>query len=386
MAYATGRTYLDADSHLMELPDFLRNHAEARFRDRLPALAVGGGDILRDRLAVLGEHGGHTPETVAELVALGDGLIAGPKGYDALGAFDPTERRQALDLLGFDHQWVFATFSAGAMFHTLDDPELVRAAAAAHNRGIAAFCESDDRLWGVGATPLDDPDGAVAELHHLIDLGLEAVWVPHRPAGGRSPGHDDLDSFWALAAEAGVPVVLHVGGDPLQLDAAWMNTGRAVPTDWLGGGENVRGKDMIALHQSAETFVGTLVLDGVLERHPDLRIGVVELGAGWVPAMVRRLDQIAEIWRRSEPELAALDRRPSEQIAAQMGFTPYPFEDVGAMIRDSNPDLYLFSSDYPHIEGGRNPLGRFNASLDGFDEDVLDKFYRANMARLVGAT
>lgn len=178
-------------------------------------------------------------------------------------------------------------------------------------------------------------------------------------------------------------VVLHIGGNPLQLEPDWMNTGREIPTDWLGGGENVRGKDMIAVHQAAETFVGAMVLDGVLERHRGLRVGVIELGAGWVPAMLHRLDHIAEIWKRSEPELAALTRRPSEQITAQMAFTPYPFEDVGRLIGESNADLYLFSSDYPHIEGGRNPHGRFEASLAGFDEDVLDKFYRQNMARLI---
>ncbi len=100
--------------------------------------------------------------------------------------------------------------------------------------------------------------------------------------------------------------------------------------------------------------------------------------------MLRRLDLITDIWQRSEPELAALDRKPSEQITAQVGFTPYPFEDVGAMITESNEELYLFSSDYPHIEGGRNPLGRFSQSLAGHGEDVLEKFYRSNMARLLG--
>ena len=385
MAYAQGRTFLDADSHIMELPNFLRDNADPGIRDRVPRLELDGGDVIRDRLAALDENGGHSADVVEQLVALGDGLIAGPKGYDALGAFDPGERRRALDLLGFDHQWVFATFSAGHIFHRIGEPEVMAASARAHNRGMAAFCESDDRLWGVGTTALDDPDAAVAELHHIIELGLRAVWVPHRPAGGRSPGHDDLDPFWALAADSGTTVVLHVGGHPLQLDPAWMNTGRDVPTDWLGGGENVRGKDMISLHQAAETFVGTMVLDGVLERHRKLRVGVVELGAAWVPAMVRRLDQIAEIWQRSEPELGALTRKPSEQITQQMGFTPYPFEDVGAMIRDSNADLYLFSSDYPHVEGGRNPLGRFGQSLEGFGDDVLTKFYSSNMERLVAA-
>lgn len=385
MTYAQGRVFLDADSHIMELPNFLRDYADEDIRDRVPTLAVDGGDVLRDRLSALDENGGHSPETVDKLVALGDGLIAGPKGYDALGAFDSDERSKALDLLGFQNQWVFASFSAAHIFHDIDDPEIMAASARAHNRGMAEFCSPDSRLWGVGATALDDPQAAVKELEHIIELGLKAVWIPHRPAGGRSPGHNDLDPFWALAAGAGIPVVLHVGGNPLQLKPAWMNTGREVPTDWLGGGENVRGKDMISLHQAAETFVGTMVLDGVLERHRDLRVGVVELGAAWVPAMLRRLDQIAEIWKRSEPELAGLTRTPSEQITAQMGFTPYPFEDVGAMIRDSNPDLYLFSSDYPHVEGGRNPLGRFGQSLDGFGEDVLEKFYCLNMERLTGS-
>jgi len=387
MAYAQGRTFLDADSHIMELPDFLRDHADPGVRARIPRLTMSSGGKLADALERMGERRAHPPETVEELLQLGDGLIAGPKGYQALGAFNRDERSQALDLLGFHRQWVFATFSTGEIFHRLTaagDHEVVVGALAAHNRGMAEFCGDDDRLLGVGAATLDDPENAVDTLEQIIALGLDAVWIPHRPAAGRSPGHDDHDRFWALAAEAGVTVVLHVGGDPLQLHPDWMNTGREVPTDWLGGGENVRGKDMIALHQAAETFVGVLVLDGVLERHPRLRLGVVELGAGWVPSMLRRLDLITDIWKRSEPELAALDRKPSEQIAAQVGFTPYPFEDVGAMIAESNADLYLFSSDYPHIEGGRNPLGRFSQSLAGYDEDVLEKFYRSNMARLIG--
>jgi predicted TIM-barrel fold metal-dependent hydrolase len=164
-----------------------------------------------------------------------------------------------------------------------------------------------------------------------------------------------------------------------------MTTGRPEPGDWLGGGENVRGKDMIALHHDAEMFVGAMVLDGVLERHRGLRFGVIELGAGWVPAMLRRLDHIAAIWQRSEPELAALTRPPSQQITEQMGFTPYPFEDVGALIRESNDQLYLFSSDYPHVEGGRNPIGRFEASLGDVPEATRDAFYRGNLARLIDA-
>jgi predicted TIM-barrel fold metal-dependent hydrolase len=184
----------------------------------------------------------------------------------------------------------------------------------AHNRGVAEFCADDPRLLGVGVVSLADTARAVAELDHAIGLGLQALWVPAEPCGGRSPGHDDLDPFWARLSEAGVPFVLHVGGSPVQIRSEYMNTGRAVPTDWLGGGENVRSKDIAVLHHASEEFLSAMVLDGVLERHPDLRGGVVELGAGWVPGMLRRLDSAVEIWSRSEPELRAFTRTPSEQI------------------------------------------------------------------------
>lgn len=385
MSYARNRTYLDADSHLMELPDFLRAHADPGIRDRMPDIDFANGGRLTDDMELAARQRAHPPETVEELTALGDDLIAGPKGYQALGAFNAAERSTALDLLGFAQQFVFATFSVGVAFDPAADLDIRYGAARAHNRGMAEFCAGDDRLIGVALLPLDDPQMAAAEMTHALDLGLGAMWIPHRPAGGASPGHSDLDPVWAQMAEAGVPFVLHVGGNPLQIKPEWMDTGRPVPTDWLGGGENVRGKDMVALHQAAETFVGVMVLDGVLARHPNLRGGVIELGAGWVPQMLRRLDQVVEIWKRSEPDLAALGDAPSQQITRQMAFTPYPFEDVGAMIRDSNENLYLFSSDYPHIEGGRNPLGRFNASLEGFDGHVLDRFYADNMADLLEA-
>ena len=383
MPYAKGRTFYDADSHIMELPDFLIEHADPGMRDRLPRIHVDA-PRLREGLAHAEAHKAHAPELVAEMVAMGDELISGPKGYMALGAFNAAERTAALDQLGFHRQLVFATFSAGITFR--DDLPLDEryGAARAHNRAMAAFCDADPRLMGVALLPLDDTDLALAEVDHIIKLGLKAAWVPHRPCGGRSPGHDDLDPVWAMLAEAGIPFMLHVGGTPLQIDPAWMSTGRPVPTDWLGGGENVRGKDMTSLHQGAETFVGCMVLDGVFERHPRLRGGVIELGAGWVPSMIRRLDWVAEIWKRSEPDLRNLTRPPSQQILEHMTFTPYPYEDVGELIRQSDARLYLFSSDYPHVEGGRAPLGRFAATLEQTEEAALELFYSGNFARTFG--
>jgi predicted TIM-barrel fold metal-dependent hydrolase len=382
MTYAQGRVYYDADSHIMELPDFLTEYADPDMRERLPKISYAPGGRSYGGLDEAVKRKAHPAEKVAELVALGDQMISGPKGYFALGAFNPKERSTALDMLGFSRQLVFATFSEGIAFYEGRPLDIRYAAARAHNRAMAEFCAQDSRLMGVALLPLDDTALTIAELEYALELGLKAMWVPHRPCGGRSPGHTDLDPIWARLAEARVPFLLHVGGHPLQIDKAWMNTGRPVPTDWLGGGENVRGKDMTSLHHNVETFVGCMVLDGVFERHPALRGGAIELGAGYVPSMIKRLDWVAEIWRKSEPELAALKRRPSEQIIEHMAFTPYPYEDVGDLIRQSDSRLYLFSSDYPHVEGGRNPLGRFNATLGETEEPARERFYSGNFAKV----
>ena len=125
-----------------------------------------------------------------------------------------------------------------------------------------------------------------------------------------------------------------------------------------------------------------MVLDGVLERHPGLRGACVELGAGWVPELLRRLDWVVKIWSRTDANLQGWSRTPSQQITDQLAFTPFVFEPVGDLIDQSNDDLYLFSTDYPHVEGGRNPIGRFEGALGERSEAVRDKFYAENFLRI----
>jgi predicted TIM-barrel fold metal-dependent hydrolase len=161
-----------------------------------------------------------------------------------------------------------------------------------------------------------------------------------------------------------------------------MNNGRPPVKDWMGGGENLRTKDMAILHQAIETFISMMLIDGVFERFPALRGAAIELGAGWVPAMLTRLDWTVGIWRKTDTSIAAFKRKPSEQIIEQMAFTPYVFEEVGAFVDQSHPDLYLFSSDYPHTEGGRNPISRFETALGHRPETVRNKFYSENFLRI----
>ena len=382
MAYASGRTFFDADSHIMELPDFLTAYADRDVADKLPSFRFEAAGALAQHVQTYADTGRPAAEA-QHLRGLGDALIHGPKGYAALGAFDGAERGDALDRLGFTKQLVFSSLCTDLLFGERVPADVAYGGSRAHNRAMAEFC-ADDRLVGVGLLPIDDVERSLTELDYAVSLGLGALWIPHRLANGRSPGHTDLDPLWAGFVEHGIPFLLHVGGAPLKVAPGWLDNGRPIPDDWLGGGENIRSKDMLGLHHLPEQFLSTLVLDGVLERFPDLRGGVIELGAGWVPAMLTRLDLVADIWSRSEPLLKELQRPPSRQIIDQIRFTPYVFEDVGALIAASDPRLYMFSSDYPHPEGGRDPLGRFSRSLRGHAADTLDRFYTRNFADLLG--
>ncbi len=386
MTYApSSRTFYDADSHIMELPDFLRSYADADIRDDVPLVSYSASLVTDEEVAVIVAQGNrHSDEHRDAMRAMGGSLIREVKEIQALGAFDRDDRSMAMDQLGFAGQLVFATHSVALPFHASSktDPRLRYGATRAHNRHMKDFCANDDRLMGVAIVPLDTPELAMAELDFVLDGGFAAVWVPHRACGDKSPGHVELEAFWARLAESGTPFLLHVGGAPLQVSKAWSNTGRTPVKDWMGGGENVRSKDAATLHQAPETFLSSMVMDGVFEREPNLRGAVVELGAGWVPELLRRLDVVTKTYARVDTNLAAFTRTPSEQLSTQMGFTPFVFEDVARLVDESNPDLYLFSSDYPHTEGGRDPIARFESSLTASSPLVKDKFYAENFRRL----
>jgi predicted TIM-barrel fold metal-dependent hydrolase len=302
------------------------------------------------------------------------------KGWLAMGAFDPVERSRVLDLLGFGGQLVFATF-ASTMFAGRDLDRLY-AGSAAQNRAMAEFCSGDERLHPVAFVPLADPARAVALATGAIDDGCAAVMVPSTAAGERAPTHPDLDGFWDTLSEANVPFVLHVGGGGRLLDPAMHNNDMPV-TDHLGGGENVRSKDYLAIPHSPELFLGVLIYDGLFDRFPKLRGGCIEQGAGWVVSWLRQLDYGQRAFKRTEEPLRNLGLPPSEYVRRHLKFTPYPGEPVGWMIEQAGPELFMFSSDYPHPEGGKDPLAKFEEVLGSAGGDVQSRFYHGNMSELL---
>jgi predicted TIM-barrel fold metal-dependent hydrolase len=376
VAYASGRRLLDADSHLMELSDWLVSHADPGVREKIRPLELGGAGALAERAVREAEKRRNDPAAAAALEA----DVMGPKGWAALGAFDPRERSRALDLLGFEKQLVFSTFAATQFFS--DDPELLYGGTRAHNRAMASFCSEDERLIGVGMVPWGDPARTLAEAEEAVRLGCGAILVPSHPGRGRSPTHPDYDGLWAFLGGAGIPFMIHIGGGGRPLPRAFHDNGRPV-TDFLGGGENIRAKDYMAIHQPPESFLSCLVLDGILEKFPGLRGGCIEQGALWVVPWLKRLDIAQATFQRTEPTLR-LPLRASEYVRRQLKFTPFPTEPVGWMIEHAGEELFLFSSDYPHPEGGRDPLARFDASLSGCSAAAKDRFYERNFTEMMG--
>lgn len=377
MTYAGDQRILDADSHVMELADFLDAHIDDEYRDRLRRKGMEAlKPVLDDAVEKASQR-----RADAEKAAAAEERLLQDKGWGAMGAFDVEERTRALDLFGFDGQLVFATF-ATSMF-TGRDQDRLYAGAAAQNRAMVDFCSSDERLLPVAYVPLVDPQRARAAVEEAIEIGSAAVMVPSTAAGDLAPTHPDLDPVWDTLAEANVPFVLHVGGGGRLLDRAFHNNAMPV-SDHLGGGENIRSKDFLAIHHSPEMFLGALIYDGIFDRFPKLRGGCIEQGAGWVVSWMRHLDYGQRAFRRTEEPLRRLEHLPSDYVRRHLKFTPFPGEPLGWMIEQGGPELFMFSTDYPHPEGGRDPLAKFEEAMGDTSAEDRDRFFYGNMAEMLG--
>ncbi|MDH5676687.1 MAG: amidohydrolase [Myxococcales bacterium] len=384
MPYAEGRIFHDADAHFMETPDWLASHADPSLRERLGRLHLSGVpesriDRFMDKLRAQQADPDYRAEDQAQIMLR--------KNWNATGSFLKEDRSQALDLLGFSTQLIFNTFLNSQLLDAerSGDLDFAYGMARAHNRSMLDFCGVDRRLLSTCYVPLCDFERAEAMAREALEAGADALLVASACPATHSPSHLRLDPVWAQAQEAGVPIVFHVGGGGELLDPKYFENGLPVPPDFHGGAENFRSVDYMAIPYPVMQTVATLILDGVLERFPRLMFGVIEQGASWVPGWMRQLDSAHAAFHRLEERLQKLSLLPSEYVKRQLRVTPYPAENVGWIIEQAGEEVCLFSSDYPHVEGGRNPLRRFEASMEGLSERARQRFYCDNFAELMGS-
>ena len=394
MPYVSGRIIHDADAHIMETPTWLRDYADPELRDRIEPLSLAGGNELQQT--------GDPEEQLRDLHAAFDRIaqkhasdeyrateaadIMARKNFAATGAFIAEDRPRALDLLGFSSQLMFNTFHNRRLhdWEHRSDLDFAYGAARAHNRGMVEFCSVDSRLLPTCYVPLVDFERAEAMARESIAMGASALLVASGCPPNHSPSHRSLDPVWAQAQAAGIPIVFHVGGTGDLIEPGYFNNGLPIPPDFHGGEENFRSVDYMGIPGPPAQTLATMIFDGVFDRFPDLRVGVIEQGAIWVPSWMRQMESAFDAFHRHEDRIKALELRPSDYVRRQMRFTPYPTEDVGWIIEQAGPEVAMFSSDYPHVEGGRKPYERFEASLGDAGEPVWRAFYCDNFLDLMG--
>lgn len=381
--YAGDRSVIDIDSHILEPVGWLRSFASTKVRDMIPEL--GSDDLSFAKLLHDAEMEHRLRNQDAEKMgrAINEFMAMSRKGWMSLGGWDPAERSVALDLLGFSHQVVFPTGSFNQVYETPADHRLE--AARAMNRGLFEFC-ADPRLLATAYVPFEHgPDVALQFVDDASRNGVAGVLIDSIPfSGGPSFTHPDFDPVWNRIQDADCAVFLHVGADQRY---------RPVPSMFFDNGRNmahVRSDapgdplSFMGIGFPAELFLASMVYDGVMEKFPELRFGITELGATWLPSFLHFIDTGYRSFRNIQ-DLSHLTMKPSEYLRRQVVVSPFAGEDVGWIIEQAGEEMVAFSSDYPHHEGTDDPIKRFMASMTSIDESAQQAFFAGNGRQLLAS-
>jgi predicted TIM-barrel fold metal-dependent hydrolase len=342
------------------------------------------------------------------------------KGPLAPSAIDLTRRPAVLDALGIRRQILTPALLVHALpvstGLTLLQPPIPKEGMAAavdlidaYNEWVANYTKKyGDRVIIPGAAPSTNitPDEFAKRAEKLIKMGIKMIAIPNRtPPLGMSPGDPALDPFYSTLAAANVPLLLRGGSQ----STGWRHSevwGR-VPESVLGPNFPYLGKDVSfvnAFHQGEETFLTTMVLGGVFERHPKLRMGMLKVGAGWLGPLAERLD------RGLPPfyEPTYLPMKPSEYINRNVRVTPW---GDGGDARHHHPrvkgsteggdnnsyepvelyfqrypqiqDCFCYASDYPLDEGGKDNLRKWYERVAPLGDDIIEKYFIKNVELLM---
>jgi predicted TIM-barrel fold metal-dependent hydrolase len=377
---------IDVDSHWETADWATREHPLAPWLDQLPSdrvenLAYGiAGDLLR---AVPGDRrpDGRTllPGLVRAAEERGGPVLLHPQHDSTAG-----ERVAWMDRVGIDHCLV----NPGGYWQLLDFLGDERAAAADRCNDYLAeqLSNRSDRLHGVAVVDFSDLEKAPRALERARARGHRAFFlytVNGRPPGAVPPGHPAWDRVWTAATRLGMLAVIHVGNTAADF-GGWADIGWDLP-----GGGGVSALTRLANTQrihAAQNLLVSMLYGGVFERHPDLTVMLEEMKIGWFPAFVDACS------RQSLPSMGLGDWPYSvsgaDMLRRNVKITPLPgFGDVEALdVLQRLPDMCLFSSDYPHMEGNADPIRLYGAALEGLDGELRERFLGGNAANAYART
>ena len=320
-----------ADSHVVETEDCYRD-IDPKFRDRRPRaindeaegaiMRVPGMDFAVPAAAL--SRAGVPRERWLEARRWEE---LNPAGHD------PKARIAIQDEEGVLGEVIYP--SVGMVICLHPDVEYRKACFDAYNRWLAEFCAHDpQRLLGIGMAAVATPEAGVQEIRELHAMGFKGVMFCG-DAAFEDYDHPSYDPVWEAAIGLGMPINFHIltGKDSYDMPVRGPKVIQQIVT--------VRGNQNILM---------MLVLGGVFERHPDLRVIMVENDAGWLPHFSFRLDHAWERYRWSM-EMEDLPRAPSTYIDECVYATFQDDTSVRHVINAVNLDHILWATDFPHGDG-----------------------------------
>lgn len=362
---------ISADSHFVEPPTMWAERIDARFRDRAPHTVknLNGreGEFFVceniDPMAVAAFFGAGVPS--AELPS------HNKKGFEDAPAsvWDPSLRIADQDRDGVDAEVIYT--SMGMPLFGLDDAGLRAACFRAFNDWATEYCSHDPkRLVALGLITLEDIPAAVAELQRIAKMGMGGAMIWAEPPDDRPYDHPDYEPFWAAAQDLDLPLSLHI-----------LTSRKGTGTEG-GRGQNFL-ISVATLHHQIERSIAVLVLGGVLERFPGLRIVSAENDAGWMAYLMHRIDTVQH--RLGALGDLKLKERASEVIKRQVYATFIADPVFADTLNRYGADNVMWSSDYPHT-AATFPRSReiVDRKLGHLPDDQLDKIVRGTAARVYG--
>ncbi len=325
---------ISADSHITEPPNTYIDYIESKWKDRAPQMKYV--DEVGDAFFI---DGMKRPIPMGLVAAAGKPAeeirITGVRFEDMhRGGWDPEARMGEQERDGVAAEVIYPTVGMAICNHK--DFDYKKACFEAYNRWLAEYCSAHpDRLIGCGQISMRSPEDAIEELDQIVALGLRGVMVPGNPAveDYDSPVYD---AFWEKAIELGLPLSFHILTDR-NFAFGHVNRGPAM-------------NRFLSVMRGCQDVMGMLVLGGVFERHPKLKIVCVEADAGWVPHYMYRMDHAYNRHRFWLPAGQELSKLPSEYFAENIYVT---FQDdwvafkVASML---NWKRLMWANDFPHSD------------------------------------
>jgi predicted TIM-barrel fold metal-dependent hydrolase len=392
----------DADQHYYESEDCFSRYASQRMQAEKSVRWVTEADGKRRRLFIGGKDinviGNPTFNPVAApgvyhqtLKDLETGKDRSAAAYGKLEPIRPEYRDKDVRLGVMDEQGVEKTL----MFPTLgvtvegfiaDDVTMLYECFHAFNRWLLddwGFAYQG-RIFAAPYVSMMDLGRAIAELEWALAEGARLITIRPGPAYGRSPADPYFDPFWARVEEAGVLMTYHAFEGPSAMGDAFYRLWAAPPQPRLSE-HRLLEHAIAGIDTAIMDTLTALVLHNLFGRFPRLKVATIEMGCGWVPYLMKRLDHAGGMVNRKITSFGStIDERPSEIFKRHVWVAPFPEEDVRGLARQIGPDHVLMGSDWPHAESTPWPRD-YAHCLEGMDQADIRNIMRNNIQSLISA-